>query len=133
MKDILLVDDEPHVIRVLRMSLEGAGYSVRQAANGVQALERIREAQPDLLITDIDMPGMTGKDLCLAIIREIPDRSFAIYVLTSRAENEHREWSRELENLLFIEKPVSIRQLLVDLNRDLASKRDPERTWKIAR
>ena len=133
MKDILLVDDEPHVIRVLRMSLEGAGYSVRHAANGVQALERIREAQPDLLITDIDMPGMTGKELCLAIIREIPDRSFAIYVLTSRAENEHREWSRELENLLFIEKPVSIRQLLVDLNRDLAMKHDPERTWKIAR
>jgi CheY-like chemotaxis protein len=133
MKDILLVDDEPHVIRVLRMSLEGAGYSVRHATNGVQALERIREAQPDLLITDIDMPGMTGKDLCRAIIREIPDRSFAIYVLTSRAENEHREWSRELENLLFIEKPVSIRQLLVDLKRDLASKRDPERTWKIAR
>ena len=121
MKDILLVDDEPHVLRVLRMSLEREGYSVRQADDGEEALEKIRETPPDLLITDIDMPRMTGKELCLAITREIPERSFPVYVLTSRAENEHREWSGELPNLQFIEKPASIHQLLTNLKRDFAA------------
>ncbi len=133
MKDILLVDDEPHVIRVMRLSLERAGYTVRQAGNGEQALQEIRNTPPDMLITDIDMPRMTGKELCLTIAQEMPNRSFGIYVLTSRTAQEHREWSAQLPHLRFMEKPVSIRQLLVDLEQEFTEQIVPEGLWKIVR
>ena len=115
MKRILIVDDEPHVIRVMRLSLERAGYQVFEAGNGEIALQRIAESMPDVMITDIDMPRMTGEQLCREIQRSMPERSFRIYVLTARAELEHRTWSAELPNLDFMEKPVSIRKLLARL------------------
>lgn len=116
MKRILLVDDEPHVIRVLRMALEQGGYLVDDAANGVQALEYLNTQHPDIMITDIDMPCMNGKELCLEIERQFPDRSFGIYVLTARAERELRQWASNMSKLVFMEKPVSIRKLVSKLD-----------------
>lgn len=116
MKRILLVDDEPHVIRVLRMALEQAGYRVDDAANGVQALEYLNTQHPDVMITDIDMPRMNGKDLCLEVERQFPGRSFGIYILTARAERELRQWASDMSKLVFMEKPVSIRKLVSQLD-----------------
>jgi CheY-like chemotaxis protein len=116
MKRILIVDDEPHVIRVLRMALEQSGYLVDDAANGIQAMEYLGRQNPDLVITDIDMPRMDGKQLCMEISRTFPGRTFRIYVLTARAEREHRQWAKEITNLEFMEKPVSIRKLLSQLD-----------------
>lgn len=116
MKRILLVDDEPHVIRVLRMALEQAGYRVDDAANGVQALEYLNTQHPDVMITDIDMPCMNGKDLCLEVEKQFPGRSFSIYVLTARAERELRQWASDMSKLVFMEKPVSIRKLVSQLD-----------------
>jgi len=111
-KRILIVDDEPHAIRVLRLALEKAGYVTDEACNGMQALEKIRGNPPDLMITDIDMPLMNGSELCSRILEEMPDRKFGIFVLTARAEDEHRFWSKTMGNLDFLEKPVSIRRLI---------------------
>lgn len=116
MKRILLVDDEPHVIRIIRLALSKAGYAVDEAANGLQAIERIEQVCPDVLITDIDMPRMNGKELCTHIENTLPDRQFRIYVLTSRAEDEHRAWSGNINNMEFLEKPVSIRKLVTRLH-----------------
>lgn len=117
MKTVTLVDDEPHVLRVLKMSLEKEGYAVKSFANGEDALNALRENHPDVLVTDIQMPRMTGEELCHHIQQEMPERKFLIFVLTSRTEIEHREWSRRIDNLQFLEKPVSIRNLLERLNR----------------
>jgi DNA-binding response OmpR family regulator len=116
MKRILLVDDEPHVIRVMRLALQRCGYEIDEASNGEMALERIRQCEPHVMITDIDMPRMNGEQLCKEISRQMPDRKFAIIVLTARTELEHRVWSSKLEDLMFMEKPVSIRRLIERLN-----------------
>lgn len=116
MKRILIVDDEPHVIRIMRLALENAGYQVDEAAHGQQAMEYLKDNCPDVMITDIDMPRMNGKELCMEIERIMPERAFRIYVLTARAEHEHREWSSRLDNVDFMEKPVSIRRMLAELD-----------------
>ena len=121
MKRILIVDDEPHVIRIMRLALENAGYQVDEAANGQLALDYLQDNCPDVMITDIDMPRMDGRKLCMEIERSMPDRPFRIYVLTARAEDEHRKWSSQLDNLDFMEKPVSIRRMLAVLDGYFAS------------
>ena len=112
MKRILIVDDHAPVIRVLKLGIEDAGYEVDTASNGAECLTKLCERHPDFMVTDIDMPRMTGKELCIAIEEQFPDRTFPIVVLTSRTEMEHRDWTREIGNLTFMEKPVSVRRLL---------------------
>jgi CheY-like chemotaxis protein len=127
MKKIVIADDEPHVLRVLKLSLEKEGYAVDTCANGKEALTRLEQEYPDILITDIQMPKMTGEELCKHIEAHMPDRNFLIFVLTSRTEIEHREWSREIHNLLFLEKPVSIRNLVEKLDGYFAGMTDSGR------
>ena len=112
MQNILIVEDEPHVIRVMKLALEENGYDISVAHDGEQALKSLEKDLPDLLITDINMPRMNGEVLCKKIEEVIPNRTFPILVLTSKTEIEHREWSNKMKNTFFLEKPVSIRKLL---------------------
>ena len=112
MQNILIVEDEPHVIRVMKLALEENGYDISVAHDGEQALKSLEKDLPDLLITDINMPRMNGEVLCKKIEEAIPNRTFPILVLTSKTEIEHREWSNKMKNTFFLEKPVSIRKLL---------------------
>ena len=82
MHRILLVDDEATVRRVMRMALERAGFDVTTAENGEVALTEIRRQEPDVLITDIEMPRMNGRALCAAVEKEFPERQFPIFVVT---------------------------------------------------
>ncbi len=119
MKRILIVDDHAPVLRVLKLGIEEAGYEVDTASNGSECLVKLCEQQPDFLVTDIDMPRMGGRELCEAIVEQFPDRTFPIVVLTSRTEMEHRDWTRNIDNLEFMEKPVSVRRLLSHIGRSL--------------
>lgn len=120
MKRIFIVDDHAPVIRVLRLGLEDAGYEVDSASNGSECLVKLCDGLPDFLVTDVDMPRMSGKELCLAIEEQFPGRTFPIVVLTSRTELEHRDWTRGIDNLSFMEKPVSVRRLVATIGRSLA-------------
>lgn len=113
---IMLVDDELHALRVIKMALEKDGYEVKTFQNGLDAFDALEDLQPDALITDIQMPKMDGEALCKAITKKYPERSYQIYVLTSRTEIEHRIWSQAIPKLEFLEKPISIRNLLERLN-----------------
>lgn len=115
MRRIVIVDDEATVIRILRRALERAGYEVETARNGLEALEAIERRDPDVLVTDIEMPRMTGQQLCQALHEQHPDRAFPIFVVTSLTAIEHRAWSEAIPNLYFLEKPVSIRRLTARL------------------
>ena len=117
MKSILIVDDEAHVARVLQLMLERAGYRVRIAPDGLAGLSQALAEAPDALVTDIQMPHMTGRELVAALHRELPDRRFPIFVMTSMTAREERDWVRGYDNLSFLEKPLSPRQLVVTLAR----------------
>lgn len=119
MKKIFVIDDDPVVIRVIRMGLELAGFQVESATDGSEFLRRLNDEAPDMLVTDIEMPLMGGKELCLAIESQFPDRQFPIIVLTSHTALEHRVWTQDIPNLRFMEKPVSVRQLVAHANEHL--------------
>ncbi len=121
MTKIYLVDDEPVPIRVLKMTLERSGHDVESFTNGALALDRIREQRPDVLVSDIEMPVMTGEELCKQINEEFPDRDFPIFVVTSLTDLAHRDWARRIANLHFLEKPVSMRRLTSQMNAALAA------------
>ncbi len=123
-KRILIVDDEAVVIRVLKLVLERAGYEVESRSNGQAALERILEQAPDVLITDIEMPRMTGEELCRQINERFPDRDYPIFIVTSVTAMEHRVWSKDIPKLVFLEKPISARKLLASLSEYFTASTD---------
>lgn len=120
MARVLLVDDEATVRRVMELGLSKAGHVVRTAENGQTALEAARTEAPDLLITDIEMPRMDGRQLCETIRAQLPEPFFPIFVLTSLTEREHRSWAKGIAGLEFLEKPVSMRTLLRKISETLA-------------
>ena len=111
MKRLLVVDDEPHVARVLKVSLAKEGWSVEVAHNGHEALLAIAANPPDVMITDIQMPGMGGEELCRELHASLPHRPFPILVMTSMTARDQREWARDLGAIEFLEKPVSPRRI----------------------
>ena len=117
---ILLVDDQPHVVRVIRLALEGKGYIVETAPNGEQALRKLREGSFHVVITDIEMPRLDGRALCEAMHRELHDVKPLTLVITARPEMATREWVRFLPNTELLEKPLSLRRLRARLDEHFA-------------
>lgn len=114
-KTVLIVDDEPHVIRVLRLTLEREGYDVSSAGNGNEALKKLEGGRPHVLISDVQMPKAGGRVLCETARQLYPHDDFLILVMTSMTAFEEREWVQLLPNTEFLEKPVSPRSLLTRL------------------
>lgn len=106
---ILVVDDEPQITRVLRASLQGSGHDVQVALDGVAALDLFLKRQPDLVITDLSMPGMDG----IALTREIRSRAQTpVIVLSVRNQDSAKIAALDEGADDYITKPFSIQELL---------------------
>jgi two-component system KDP operon response regulator KdpE len=106
---ILVVDDEPQITRVLRTSLQSNGHEVTVAQDGADALAKFMKAEPELVITDLAMPGMDGIELT----REIRERSqVPIIVLSVRANDDSKVAALDEGADDYITKPFSIQELL---------------------
>ncbi len=121
MKKILIVDDEPHVSLLLKQFLERAGYSVNTAANGEEGLARLVEHTPDVLITDVQMPKMSGIELCETIAKRHPELGLFIILMTSRTDREIRLWVEQQGQIVMMEKPLSMRRLAIQLSQHFES------------
>lgn len=120
MARILIVDDEPMILRIMQVALEDRGYTVTSAQNGEQALAILESMVPDAVITDIDMPRMNGQQLCVTLRERFTAEQLPLFIVTAKTAVEHRDWSTLIENLHFLEKPVSIRRLCTRLEMALA-------------
>ena len=107
-KLILVVDDEPRMIKFIRMNLELEGYRVSGATDGFEALEKVREELPDLVLLDVMMPGMDGFET-LERIREFSN--VPVIMLTVRADEEDKVRGLELGADDYVTKPFSPREL----------------------
>jgi two-component system KDP operon response regulator KdpE len=113
---ILVVDDEPQISRVLRMALQSSGYDVTIAGNGADGLARFREFAPDLVITDLAMPGMDG----LALTRAIRQSAQTPIIVLSVRESEAMKVSALDEGADdYVTKPFSTQELLARVRAHL--------------
>lgn len=107
-KQILVVDDESRMARFVKMNLDLEGYLTLEANNGYQALEKVREYQPDLVLLDVEMPGLDGFET-LKRIREIGD--MPVIMLTVRSDEDDRIRGLDLGADDYVTKPFSPREL----------------------
>ena len=93
-KRVLVVDDEPNIVDILRFNLEREGYEVITASDGLEGLSQARSQGPDLILLDVMMPEMDGFQVCQELRRE--DKLTPIIMLTAREEEADRVMGLEL-------------------------------------
>lgn len=109
-KKILVIDDEPQIVKVLKAYLEKAGYQVVTAADGNAALAVFQREKPDFMILDLNLPGVDGLDICKAVRR---DSDIPILMLTARVEEADRLIGLELGADDYVVKPFSPREVVI--------------------
>ena len=113
---ILVIDDEPQIRRIMRVTLTGAGYEVDDARTGEDGLVKVREFRPDLVLLDINMPGMGGLAVCRAIRA---DSSAAIIMLTVYDTEAAKVEALDAGADDFVTKPFSTPELLARIRAAL--------------
>ena len=111
-KKILIADDEPNIVTALEFLLERAGYTLRVARNGEEALAAIAEDPPDLVLLDIMMPVKSGYEVCKRI-REQPEwRQIKVVMLSAKGRDAEVTRGLAMGADLYVTKPFSTRELL---------------------
>jgi two-component system KDP operon response regulator KdpE len=124
--NILVVDDEPQITRVLKTTLSSQGYATRTAGDGREALQAMKDWTPDLVITDLSMPNMDGLALC----RHIREQSqVPIIVLSVKGEERTKVEALDAGADDYVTKPFNINELLARVRaglRRITAARQPE-------
>ncbi|MCK7579685.1 MAG: response regulator [Chromatiales bacterium] len=113
--DILVVDDSLTVRQTLTLLLEGDGYGVHAARDGVEALEYVTRVRPAALVVDLEMPRMNGLELTERLRASERTRGLPVIMLTSRSSEKHREQARLAGVDLYLTKPYRDEDLLAQL------------------
>lgn len=109
---ILIVDDEEHIIELLKFNLANAGYKVISANNGINALEIAKEEKPTLILLDLMLPGLDGFEVCKEVKKNKDTQNTSIIMLTAKGEEIDKILGLELGADDYITKPFSVRELL---------------------
>jgi two-component system alkaline phosphatase synthesis response regulator PhoP len=125
---ILVVDDEPNIVRTLQDRLEMNGYSVVTASNGKEGLETALNEKPDIILLDIIMPIMDGHEM-LGHLRKSDDcKNISVIMLTARSRNQDIARANACGIDDYIVKPFDLSELLEKIETILESKRALSRT-----
>ncbi len=108
-KKILIVDDEPKIVEVVKSYLENSGYTVFEAYNGKQALDIFDRVSPSLIVLDLMLPDLTGEEICRTIRRK---SRVPVIMLTAKIEEENILYGLDLGADDYVTKPFSPRQLV---------------------
>ena len=121
---ILVVDDEPDLLELVRVNLSQAGFEVETAETGRQALERARRSAPDLLILDLMLPDLSGTEVCRHLRADSSLKDIPIIMLTARADEVDRVVGLEIGADDYVTKPFSPRELTLRV-RAVLRRREP--------
>lgn len=117
---ILVVDDAPPNVKLLRLILKDAGYRVLEAGSGPEALDILRREKPDAMVLDVRMPGMTGYEVCQAVRHDPEFATLPVIMVTALSLPEERIRGIEAGATDFISKPFNRKELLARIQASLA-------------
>lgn len=109
---ILVVDDEEHILELIRYNLDAAGYDVIEASDGDDAVKNAINEVPDLILLDLMLPGKDGYDVCRELRSNGKTKSVPIIMLTAKSEEIDKILGLELGADDYITKPFSVRELM---------------------
>lgn len=113
---VLVAEDDKIIRRLARHILERAGYTVYEAADGLEALAQIKEIKPDLLLLDIMMPHMNGYDVCLTLRSQEETATLPIVIITAKTEKHAIQKGIDAGANRYLTKPISPKVLVDNVN-----------------
>jgi len=116
----LVVDDEIHIVQVVAIKLRNNGFDVRTAENGAVALECVKAEKPDIIVTDFQMPVMSGLELIENLRREPETADIPVIMLTARGFAIEEEKKQQLNITACLSKPFSPREVLQCIEETLS-------------
>jgi phosphate regulon transcriptional regulator PhoB len=134
-RKVLVVDDEPDIVELVSYNLSKEGFDVSSAADGQEALAKIRETKFDFVILDLMLPGMSGMEICRVLRNDTETKSLPIVMLTAKGEEVDRVLGLEMGADDYVTKPFSPRELVARvkavLRRTLEQKKEDDKTIHI--
>ena len=123
---ILVVDDEPDAIELIRFNLKASGYEVLTAEDGEEALVKARKFSPDMILLDVMLPEIDGLEVCKILRRDPATASLPIIMLTAKASEIDRVLGLEFGADDYVTKPFSPRELMLRV-RNLLKRKESSR------
>ena len=121
-KKILLVDDESQLLAMMTLRLNAKGYEVIAAADGNEALEKVREQQPDLVVLDVMMPKLDGFHVCRMIKFDEKTQNIPVIILTAKSQKEDQDIGKDVKADAYLTKPFDSQVLLEKIENLLKNK-----------
>ncbi len=117
-KKILVVDDDPAIVKLVKSILEAEGFDVDTASDGIDALVKVKEVKPSLIVLDIMMPELNGYDVCHKIKFDSPYKEIPILLLTSR-DQEIDSRIGQMMGIRYLQKPLKRETFLAEIKNIL--------------
>lgn len=124
MAQILIVDDSPTEIHVLKGMLEKNGFDVETAENGTEGIERAREIKPDVILMDVVMPGLNGFQATRQLTKDAETASIPVIIVTTKDQETDRVWGLRQGAKDYLTKPIAEKVLMEKINAVLAEVAD---------
>jgi DNA-binding response OmpR family regulator len=122
MAKILVVDDEEHILMILKDSLEFSGFQIVTATNGEEALDVVVKENPDLVVLDVGMPKLDGWEVCRRLKADPATKALPVIILTAYAQTSDQRKGMGLGADRFITKPCDLTYLVEEINSLLSKK-----------
>ena len=128
---ILVVDDEPHIVRLIQVNLEKQGYTVITASNGKEALDSTDNDRPDLVVLDVMMPEMDGMEALKRLKENSVTHDIPVILLTAKAQDADvfEGWKSGAD--LYLTKPFNPSELLLFVQRIFKCKSESPSSYRI--
>lgn len=132
-KKILVVDDERHIVRLVQVNLERAGYQVVAAFDGKEALKKVSSEKPDLVVLDVMMPYMDGFQVLKQMKADAASKDIPVIMLTAKAQDADvfRGWASGVD--MYLTKPFNPLELMTFVKRifEAAGEEGGEKTYEL--
>ena len=122
-KNILIIEDNAHIRRVVELKLRKAGYQVLIAKDGEEGLNLIKSQHPDVVITDIAMPKLDGKAVCIKADEFKKEWPFLTLIVSCSLTFDEKKWINTMKDTQFMEKPFSPEKVLQCIDQYLGIER----------